>query len=102
MLTTANWHGTRPETKSLTRPAPGGGVWACRKVRSDGSVLFLRRRFTAPVDALIQPVPGEWLLFYNYGPGYDESHGPTCNEWTAPTDPDGVIRRTHWEEKTPC
>lgn len=100
MKTTAEWSGTKPETKSFTRRTRGGrAAWACRKVRPDGSIRFLGRDFMAPAEAVIQPEPGEWLLFYDYGPEDKMAHGPFCGEWTAPPDPDGRFRRTSWRLK---
>jgi hypothetical protein len=94
----ADWNGTTPITKSTTRRRSTGGVWASRRVRPDGTVRFLGRLFRPATDVQRPPVPGEWVLLFNYGPDHDERMGrPTCGEWTAPADPDGYIRRYFWE-----
>lgn len=57
-------------------------------------MLVLSRRYSAPPDAKVQPEPGEVLLFFAY-PDHDERK--SINEWTAPADPDGYIRRMFWK-----
>lgn len=94
---TADWNGGEPESGSMTRRNRTGHVWARRQVRPDGTVRLLGHTFRPPADAVIQPVPGEWLLLYTYGPHYTDRFGPHCGEWTAPADPDGYLRRMTWE-----
>jgi hypothetical protein len=99
---TADWNGLTPETGSMTRRSRSGHVWARRQVRPDGTVRFLGRDFRPPALVQTPPVPGEWLLLFNYGPEHDADsarlgRGPACGEWTAPADPDGFIRRYYWE-----
>ena len=94
---TADWNGGEPITTSRTWRNKHGSVWATRKVRPDGTVKFLGKLFRPGDDVRTQPVPGEWLLLFNYGPEHDRERGvPTCGEWTAPADPDGFIRRYYW------
>ena len=90
----ADWNGREPESGSMTRRSVRGNVWARRKVRPDGTVRFLGHTFAPKPDVITRPVPGEWLLVYDYGPDY--IHNPYMGEWTAPADPDGFIRRMDW------
>jgi hypothetical protein len=98
----ADWNGGTPETGSMTRRNALGNVWARRRVRPDGTVRFLGHDFRPRSDVQTAPVPGEWLLLFNYGPEHDaeraaRGEGPTCGEWTSPADPDGYVRRYFWE-----
>lgn len=90
-MTTADWNGQPPATKSTTRRLRNGSVWVIRRVRPDGSVQIDGRRFLPRENPVTLPVPGEWLALATY-----ERVGDVAYEWTAPADPDGFIRRIFW------
>lgn len=92
-MPTADWNNSPPMTKSMTGHKGYGGYWACRKVRKNGTIQLGETYRPAP-DTQTLPEPGEWLLFFKYS--YDSPH-LGINEWTAPVDPDGYIRRMFWK-----
>lgn len=95
MRTTAVWGDTSPISRSVTQVNRlFGYMMGCRKVRRDGTVRFRGRVWRPKSDTKTMPVPGEWLLFADYGPDSD-----TLYEFTAPADRDGCIRRMFWVEE---
>lgn len=90
-MATADWYGTTPITHSKTWRCGNAGWRGSRRVRPDGTVRFRGRTFVPDADVVTKPEPGEWLLFSDYN-GEDRF----VNEWTAPVDPDGFIRRVFW------
>jgi hypothetical protein len=91
---TADWMDTPPATRSWTRLNRMRHAWGARKVRPNGTVRWRGRNWRPATDVQVLPLPGEWLLFCDYGP----EHPPTAYEWTAPADPDNHIRRMFWVE----
>lgn len=84
-----------------------GERWGVRRVRPDGTVRWKGRTFHPRPDVVARPTPGELLLVCDYGERYNvdpamrrDPH-PIMNEWTAPPDPDGFIRRETWKECKP-
>ena len=72
--------------------------WFWRTVKG-GRIRLLGKDYTPRADVVHNVKDGERLLFYVYPDlllGYPRTVANPC-EWTAPTDPDGRIRRLFWE-----
>ena len=71
--------------------------WAIRTVRKNLSVKIGGEIFFCPKNTDNPPIPGERILFGRYF--IVNKYEPFINEWTAPADSDGFIRRMFWNIK---
>lgn len=96
--TTGAWAGSPVPTKGYTnKHRKSGEQWGARKVRADGTVKWKGRYYQPRPDAQVRPIPGEYLLFYDYDDAWEEPRGRfTIMEWSSPPDPDSYIRREVW------